>query len=242
VELRSVPVVLGAPLGRYDALDDAVPQAGLLQGVAELNQRLLARVNGQVVELARLDLAQGYDLLERRPGDSSARAALHAGWLGADATARYSVPEQRLTQLAAAVELDDARGHRAYARYERLMIDGADRQRRAVDELVGPASAIAVPDPAPRDDRAELLTCGGAYRFPFGLTASYDAIVSPNQPAGARPLDPLTWQALTASYSPSCECWRVDLVVSLTHRIADDRWLPGWGIHFTLGRFGAVGF
>jgi hypothetical protein len=98
-----------------------------------------------------------------------------------------------------------------------------------------------VPDPSPRDDRAELLTAGGAYRFPFGLTVGYDALVSPNQPAGARPLDPLTWQALSAAYSPSCDCWRIDLSLSLTHRTADDRWLPGWGIHFTLGRFGSVG-
>lgn len=241
-ELRSVPRVLGAPLGSYDELDAAAPQAGLLQAVAELDQRLMARAQGRVVELVRLDLAQGYDLLERRPGDSSARAALHAGWLGADATARYSIPERRLTQLAAALGLDDGSGHRAYARYERLMIDGSDRQRRAADALVGPASTVPVPDPSPRDDRAELLTAGGAYRFPFGLTIGCDAIISPNQPAGARPLDLLTWQALTATYSPSCECWRIDLSASLTHRTTDDRWLPGWGIHFALGRLGTVGF
>jgi LPS-assembly protein len=245
VELRSVPVVLGAPLGSYDELDGAVPQEGLLQVVAELDQRLLARVQGQVVELLRLDLAQGYDLLERRAGDSSARAALHLGWLAGDATARYSVPEQRLTQLAAALALDDGHGHRAYARYERLMIDGSDRQRLLADALVGPPSTIAVPDPSPRDDRAELLTAGGAYRFSFGLTIGYDAIIQPNQLPGARPLDPLTWQALTASYSPSCECWRLDLSATLTHRTTDDptqdRWLPGWGVHFTLGRLGAAG-
>ena len=239
LELRSVPVVLGAPLGSSDELDDAAPQAGLLQAVAELDQRLMARAQGQAVELLRLDLAQGYDLLERRAGDSSARAAIHAGWFGADATARYSVPERRLTQLAAALALDDGGGHRAYARYERLLIDGSERQRRAADALVGPAPINAVPD------RAELLTAGGAYRFPFGLTIAYDAIVSPNQRTGAQLLDTLTWQALTAAYSPSCECWRIDLSASLTHRTADNaadsRWLPGWGIHFALGRFGSVG-
>ena len=235
VELRSVPVVTGAPPGRYDELDASVPQVGLLQVVAELDQRLLSRRQGQVAELARLSLAQGYDVLERRPGDTSALAAVHAGWLGADATARYSFAERRLTQLAAAVSLDDGQGHRAGARYERLLIDGSERLRRGADALVGPP-----PDPGTQD-RAELLTAGAAYRFPFGLTVGYDAIISPNQPAGARPLDPLTQQALSASYSPSCECWRVDLSLSLTHRTTDDRWLPGWGLHLTLGRFGTSG-
>ncbi|HEY8209207.1 MAG TPA: LPS assembly protein LptD [Myxococcaceae bacterium] len=235
LELRSVPVVFGAPLGRYDELDEAVPPSGLLQAVAEVNQRLLARQGSQVSELLRLDLAQGYDLLERRLGDTSARAGLHAGWLGADATARYSVPEGRFTQLAASLGADDGRGRRAYARYERLLIDGSERQRRGVDALVGPA------DPSPSPERAELLTAGGAYRFPFGLTIGYDAILSPNQPAGARLLDSLTWQALSASYSPSCECWRIDLSLSLTHRTKDDPWLPGWGLHFTLARLGSAG-
>ncbi|HVE86010.1 MAG TPA: LPS assembly protein LptD [Myxococcales bacterium] len=235
VELRSVPVVLGAPPGLYDELDAAVPQAGLLQAVAEVDQRLLARDGARVVELARLDVGQGYDVLQRRLGDTFARAALRAGWLGADATARYSVPERRLAQLAAGASLDDGRGHRAFARYERLLSDGSDRQRRGADALVGPASTIPAPD------LAEQLTAGASYRFPFGLTLSYDALVSANLLASATPLDSLTQQALTAGYSPSCDCWRIDLSLSLTHQTAGGPWRPGWGIHFNLARFGSFG-
>ena len=42
--------------------------------------------------------AAAYD--EVMTSSLEARVALHAGWLVADATARYSLPERRLTQRA----------------------------------------------------------------------------------------------------------------------------------------------
>ena len=160
--------------------------------------------------------------------------------MGADGTARYSLPERRLTQLSAGAGVDDGQGRGASARYQRLMTDGSDRQRRGADALVGPASSIPVPDPSPASNRAELLTAAAWWRFPAGFSIRYDAILSTNQPAGASPLDVLTQQALNAGFTPSCDCWRIDLSVSLTHRGPGDRWLPGWGIRFSLERFGKL--
>jgi LPS-assembly protein len=239
VEVRSIPAVFGAPPGEYDEVD-AAAAGPLLQAMVGVDQRLLSRTGGQVHELVRLDVGQGVDLLARRLSDSYARLQLRFGWVALDTVGRYSLPERRVTQASASVTVDDGQGRSAYGRYELLVVDGSERQRRRLDSLVGGPSPLGS-DAANPDHRAQLLTAGAAYRFGFGLSLRYDAVIQPGAQTPSRiPLNPLAQQILTAGYTPSCDCWRVDLTASLT-RTEQNAWSRGVGLRFTLDRLGSFG-
>lgn len=239
VEVRSIPAISGAPPGQYDELDGAA--AGpLLHAVAEVDQRLLLREGGQVLELARLDVGQGVDLLARRLSDTYARLQVRRGWVAMDAVGRYNLTERRLSQASASVSVDDGKGHAVSARYEHLVVDGSDRQRRRLDSLVGDPSPLGS-DAANPDHRAQLVTGGAAYRFDFGLSLRYDAVLQLGaRNAAGEPLHPLAQQLFTVGYSPSCDCWRVDLNVTLT-RTDQNLWSRGFGVRLTLDRLGSFG-
>lgn len=226
LELRYVPRVFGqAPPVAYDEVDTAVPEDGLLQAVAEVSQKLWLRQGAGVRELLRLDLGQGFDLKKRYLGDSYARLAASVGWVGLDAVGRYNFSQARLTQISANLNVDDGRGHAVYGRYDRLVTSGPDRVRRGIDALVGEP----VVDPG---QPAELLVAGARASFPLGLGLRYEALIQP-----LRRDNRLTQQTLGVSFSPSCDCWRVEAYAVLR----PDHPFPDLGFNIMLARFGTFG-
>lgn len=254
-ELRFVPAVFGAPLQVHDEIDAAVTtlraleQPGFLHGVVEVSQRLASSTQGVVRDLARLDLGLPFDLgyrSERRLGDAYARA-----WLGLDRVTfegllRYSLEEERLTQIAGSASLNDGKGNHAYVRYDNLVVDGGDRLRRGIDTLVGPPSLLR--SPLKRNEastRSQLLVAGGRYQFPLGIHARYEAVVQPELTyafpppkvvRGARP-SPLSQQVIGVSYGPACDCWRLEAQAIFRRDIP----VPDFGVNLSLSRFGSFG-
>src|SRR5207302_7760497 len=104
-----VPAMVGAaPSTAYDEIDLAVPlRAPIVQGVAQVRQRLLLREGGTVRELWRLDLGQGVDLLAPTLGESFARGATSVGPVRAAGTVRVDPLRARVTRISAMASVDD---------------------------------------------------------------------------------------------------------------------------------------
>src|SRR5262249_4989162 len=63
VEFRYVPPVVGAGWSSpYDEVDSAVPKQGLTQAIAQVSQRLSGSTGNSIVDLARMDVGQDFDL------------------------------------------------------------------------------------------------------------------------------------------------------------------------------------
>ncbi|MEN9797524.1 MAG: hypothetical protein RL653_1220 [Pseudomonadota bacterium] len=236
VELRSLPVVLGAaPAVAYDELD--APAAGPfpLQGIASVRQRLL-RANG--AERARLEVGQGASLAGGRLAESFGRLSLEEGPFRLTGLARFDPVRARWTQLNAGLRIGSSK-RGLYATYERLLLSGTERTRRGVDELVGTAAPPGEPSVA------DQLNVGGAWAFASGVGLRYDAIFGPLEIPTATSggtAASFRQQALGLSYGPACDCWRFEGQLVARPNAA----VPGgiswqFGLSLTLAGFGTFG-
>ncbi|MBI3180789.1 MAG: LPS assembly protein LptD [Myxococcales bacterium] len=244
VEARYVPLVFGQEPAPYDEVDASLSADGerrLLHAVAEVRQRLLHRRGGSAAELLRLDLGQGFDLLDGRLADSYGRLSASIGALTAGAQARCDLPAARLVQLSAGLALDSGKGDALYASYENLFSEGSDRSRRGIDALVGPL-------PARVDDRALQLSVGARTSLKLGLTAQYDALFGQTR---SRKGLALAQHILSLGYGPACDCWKV--TVHLAQRRGPEfqpqgpafepvlRSTPEFGVSLSISNLGSFG-
>ncbi len=223
-EIRYVPPVFGHawPIP-YDEVDVAVPHQGVFQAIAQVSQRFALRKGQVTSELLRFDLGQDLDLRGSRAGDSFARSVFIYGIINASALMRYDIPGNRLTQLAAYLNLYPAPWISLYGGYDNLTLDGPERFRRGVDALVGaPLPGVLVQAEQANDsmnlglNRAQQLVAGFGIRLGFGLGIRYAALEKPVQfRSDGRPRWSLEQQTAAISYSPSCDCWRVEVGVRL---------------------------
>jgi LPS-assembly protein len=229
VEVRAVPGMFGAsPDFAYDEIDRAVPDTQPhVQAVAMVRQRLMTHAK----EVFRLDLGQGAELYNPRLGESFARASTSFWLARATATIRVDPVLQRLTRLSALGAIDDGKGTGIYASYENVLDDGTDRSRQPIDLLIGPPVLI------PAKGRAQIVTCGLHWKWgSFG--ARYDAIflqqanVVGNVTPGVSPAQ----QTVGFSYSPACNCWRLELFA-----VYRGSGIPDVGASLTISGFGTLG-
>jgi LPS-assembly protein len=223
----------------YDEVDAAVPRGGgaRAQALVELRQRLVRRDGDEVL---RLDLGQGIRLLAPGQGtvalgESYGRLSTHLGWLRGLVQARVDPALGRLTRLGGSLSFDDGRGHGVLGSYESLLDDGSDRLRAPIDLLFGDAVSST-------STEAHLVSGSAWWNFgPVGVR--YDVlIVDRLQPTDAH----LTYlslgqHTLTVSFTPACDCWRLD--VSAIQRLKPDLTLnvPEFGASLTVSRFGSIG-
>ncbi|MGZ3459336.1 MAG: LPS-assembly protein LptD, partial [Archangium sp.] len=248
VELRAVPRVFGqrAP-PVYDEVDAAVTPSGFFQGLVALRQKVLVRTGTTTRELGRFDVTQGVDFLERRLGETSGRLLAALGPVTAEATGRLDLftpqLQERLTQLSARARWNILPEVGVTAGYERTR-GSSEQVRRPIDMLLPPP----LPPPTPvsgggscsNDDLAkkpfDRVLLGGEAHFKFGLGVLYDAEVYRRDPAGCDVLR-MNAQRLTLSYSPSCNCWRIDAYARLLPAPAKF----DYGMTVTLANFGSFG-
>jgi LPS-assembly protein len=230
VEVRAVPGMFGAsPDFAYDEIDRAVPD-GLphVQAVAVVRQRLMTRAK----EVFRLDVGQGAELYNPRLGESFARASTSFWLARATATVRVDPVLQRLTRLSALGAVDDGKGTGIYVSYENVLDDGTDRSRQPIDLLIGPPPLI------PGKGRAQIVTCGLHWKWgSFG--ARYDAIFLQQQNPITGNTDPRVapaQQTVGFSYSPACNCWRLELFA-----VYRGSGIPDVGATLTISGFGTLG-
>ncbi|WP_257448333.1 LPS-assembly protein LptD [Archangium lipolyticum] len=225
VELRAVPRVFGesAP-SIYDEVDAAVTPDGFFQGRVALNQKVLIRSGSATRELGRLELAQGVDFLERRMGETSGRLQAGVGPVTAAATARLDLftpqVEERLTQLSASVVWNILANGRLNvgAGYERALAS-SEQVRRSIDMLLPPPLPPPTPsvsDGASCSDDTVLNTkssdrvlLNAGTELPFGLGLRYAAEVYRRDPSRCDVLR-MNSQALFLSYTPTCNCFRLE--------------------------------
>jgi LPS-assembly protein len=162
---------------------------------------------------------------------------------------RYDLPGNRLTQLAAYLNLYPAPWINVSAGYDNLTLDGPERFRRGVDALVGaPLSAELVQAEQAKDPdnlglkRAQQLGAGFGIRLGFGLGIRYGALMKPVQfDAAKRPRWSLEQQTAAISYSPSCDCWRVEVGVRLGRVGAGGFPTTDFTFQLVVYRFGSFG-
>lgn len=252
VELRYVPWVFGSgPRAPYDEIDRSVPfdpadprrQTGFLQGTAQITQRLFRRDSFGVKELLRLDLGEGYDLRNGNLGDAFARAVGSTGPFNANALLRYDVRIHRVAQASAGAAFEKP-GYGFSVQYDNLITGGPDRLRRGIDMLVGPPRGKAE-----GDERAQILSARAGIRFKFGLGIRYEVNATPRIPSCALAVPPtcspeaaqpgwsLLQQSASLSFSPSCDCWRFEVLAFLP---AGQK-VPDFAATLTLARFGSFG-
>ncbi|WPB82461.1 LPS assembly protein LptD [Archangium violaceum] len=225
VEVRAVPHVFGQGSPQiYDEVDAAVPANGFFQGQVALRQKLLARAGPTGTrELGRLDVVQGVDFLERRLGETSGRILAVLGPVTAEARGRLDLftpdTEERLTQLSARIGWSIIQNRLSVsAGYERALAS-SEQVRRPIDMLLPPPLAPQVPDPGTAvscsSDAAfankpiDRVLLGAETRLPFGLNLGYSAEVQRKDPARCDVAE-LFSQTLSVSFSPSCDCWRLN--------------------------------
>lgn len=258
IEVRGVPFAYGTQPGPYDELDTSIPMVTTqLQAVAELRQRLLFKSGGVAREVARLELWQGFDLLNSngaRVGESMGRVTTRYGYGYLSALARVDFPNHHLSRLSTQAGLDSGKGDGLYAGYENIAFEGTDRTRLPLDMLVG------TPPPGLAIGNSQSISFGGRVRFKgFGLR--YDALfldqgwphTSTQDPKGNWVSGPLT-NALTfaqhsvgVSYGPACECWRIEVAAiqrpKLTPTATGPYYggVPDFGATLTIQNFGTFG-
>ncbi|WNG37057.1 LPS assembly protein LptD [Archangium violaceum] len=251
VELRAVPRVFGEGTPSvYDEVDAAVPQDGFFQGQVALRQKVLMRSGTGTRELGRLDVVQGVDFLERRMGETSGRLLAVMGPVTATATARFDLftpnVEERLTQLSAGVGWNVLRNGLldVNAGYERTL-GSSEQVRRPIDMLLPPPLPASAPvsDGGSCSDSAALgsrhvdhVLFGAGSRLPLGLGVRYDAEVFRRDP-GRCDVVQVNAQTLRVSYTPSCNCFQVEVWAAL---------LPApsnfdFGLLLTIARLGTFG-
>ncbi|MBF5044320.1 LPS-assembly protein LptD [Aggregicoccus sp. 17bor-14] len=254
LDLRAAtPVVQGGTPGRYDAVDVATPDAGFLQARLELRQSLARKdARGAVSELARLELSQGMDLRTGRLGTLLGRLRTALGPVSGGAEAELDPEAQRSSERLARVGADAQwqvlRPLTLRGNFERTFLS-SERLRRGLDALVGeplpPCSEVVRgTQPCAQEGRPLLLGtragAGASLRLGFGLGLDYGLSLLRRPPKDA-PGGPgklwLEYQTVGVSYSPSCDCWRVD--TRLTLRPGVPR--PEFGFTVTLAKFGSFG-
>jgi LPS-assembly protein len=222
VELRAVPRVFGQRSPQvHDEVDAAVPPDGFFQGLMALRQKVLGRAGPTGTrELGRLDLVQGVDFLERRLGETSARVLAVLGPVRAEATGRLDLftpeVEERLTQLSARIGWSILPNRlNVSAGYERALAS-SEQVRRPIDMLL----PLPLPPRAPEEGGSctsatlgrkpiDRVLLGAETRLPFGLNVGYGAEVQRRDPARCDVAE-LNSQTLNLSFSPTCECWRLN--------------------------------
>jgi len=234
VEVRYVPRVFGSgPSIPYDEIDLAVPREGFLQGVVQLRQKISRR--DSTANLVRFDVGQGFDLKNGAAADAFARILATYWKLNANAVSRYDVHANRIAQVSTGIAFNSGTGIAVGAQYENLIQGGPDRLRKGIDMLVGPPSTLV-------DVRAQNLSLGVSARFNFGLAMGYDVLFSPTLKDPADPNSPAPWslvqQAARISFSPSCDCWRLEVGAFLAGR---ELKVPDFNVTLTLARFGSFG-
>ncbi len=257
IELRAVPFVLGngptalrgpaAPPPAtfpYDEVDGAVPLGGFAQGSGQLSQRLSRKGPGGVVEVARLDVGQLFELWDPRataPGgvlaSAFARLGVYFGPLSVAATASYDWRAHTLEALTASVALQSARGDGLRASYTRLGQGGSERARRALDVLVGAPAEVTSLQPG------QQATVDGNLVLPYGLSLGLSAVLVPSARDLARTF---AQQRLALGFAPACNCWSVQAsggLAFLDDPVDPTRPLPVpvFGLTVDLGRFGTFG-
>ncbi|MEW5743256.1 MAG: LPS assembly protein LptD [Myxococcota bacterium] len=247
LEVRAVPVVVRGSNSAdpepapYDEVDRSIPTtaAGLstarVQGIAELRQRLTRPGGGPVF---RFDLGQGFDFTspERTTpslAETYGRASLSVGWVNVGATGRVDPLTPRLTRLTATCSVDDGRGHSAYAAYDNLLDDGANRTRAPIDLLFGPMV------PSWIDARSNMLSAGARWQF-GSVGLRYDALFL-DRLWGAVERFSLTQHTVGVSWAPACDCWRLEVFATQRPR-TDGTWgFPDVGATLTVSRLGSIG-
>jgi LPS-assembly protein len=255
LEVRAVPGVIGAaPPQPYDEIDLAVPDAlPHVQALAMVRQRLMTKEGGASREWLRLDVGQGAELYNPRLGESFARVSTSFWLARAAATVRVDPMLARLTRISALAAVDDNKGTGAYISYENLLDDGTDRARQPMDLLIG------APPLMPTQGRPQIITCGVHWKKgSFG--ARYDAIflqgltaatlqqqslllqlqaqrlglppVTPNYDPRVSPAQ----QTVGISYSPACNCWRLEVFA-----VYRGSGMPDVGASLTISGFGTLG-
>ncbi|AEI66150.1 LPS-assembly protein LptD [Corallococcus macrosporus] len=252
----------------YDDLDAAVPfqrdgrTRGFLHAVLAVDQTLRFKRGTDIREPLRLRIGQGFDLTRHVPAagkvedpgpvlrDTFARLSATAGIFTAAGTVRYDPNMGRISGLSAEVNVDDGKGHAAYARFDDLLWSGQgafargadpravgpDVLRRSLDTLVGGLSRV---EPGfPPAERAQALIAGTRLKLGFGLGVRYEAIVQPlYQDPITQENRPLAQQTFGLSYGPACDCWRVEGVVTLRRELG----LEFSGVNFIVADFGSFG-
>jgi LPS-assembly protein len=204
-----------------------------------------------------LDGASGVN--PARLAESYARLGASIGWFTLAGQGRLeprwrktpqSAPAPRVTRVSASASCDFPGGHGLSAAYENVLDDGTNRARAPIDLLFGD------PVVASAESRAQLLVAGARTRLgPVGLR--YDVVLV-NRPTSRRDVegnfvlnargeviqDPLlsfAQQTVGLSWTPACDCWRLD--VSVTNRLTGTGTLgpPEFGASFTVSRFGTIG-
>ncbi|MFZ5788013.1 MAG: hypothetical protein ACOY3Y_16365, partial [Acidobacteriota bacterium] len=250
VELRAVPFgydasSTGLAPVPYDPVDFAVPDVrARVQGVVELRQRLV----GPLVDL-RLDLGQGLEWAngtQARAGEAYGRLVGRVGWVSAQGVLRVDPlieaapipfrPTSPITRLAGRLEIDDGRGHGAWAAYENVLLEGTARTRQPLDLL------FLIDRGYTSMTRVRQVTFGA--RWNFGpVLLRYDALVAEQNVSGTSQLA-FTQHTIGAGISPACDCWRLDLwaVQGLFDgNTGKPRVLvPSFGFNVTVSRFGSI--
>ncbi|MFY0522616.1 hypothetical protein ACN28I_05200 [Archangium gephyra] len=234
----------------YDEVDAAVPEDGFFQGQVALRQKVLRRVGTTgTAELGRLDVVQGVDFLERRLGETSGRIRAVMGPVTAEARGRLDLftPEvdERLTQLSANIGWNIIPNRLGVsAGYERALAS-SERVRRPIDMLLPPPLGPQVPSPgaglacsnpdALVNTPVDRVLAGASASFPFGLNVGYGAEVQRKDPARCD-VPELFAQTLSVSFSPSCDCWRLNSWA----RVGPGTNLD-WGLSVTVLNLGTFG-
>src|SRR5262249_29407867 len=156
------------------------------------------------------------DFRKERAGDSFIRSTFTYGLLSASGLLRYDIPAGRLTQLVATVNANPVSWLSLYGAYQNLSIDGPERFRRGIDSLVcSPLpqnflEAEQANNTTGLSTRAQQLDAGFGVRLKFGLGIRYAALIKPALfPSGVH--WSLEQQTVAVSYSPSCDCWRIEV-------------------------------
>lgn len=251
VELRAVPRVFGQGAPQiYDAVDAAVPENGFFQGQVALRQKLLGRAGPTGTrELGRLDVVQGVDFFERRLGETSARILAVVGPVTAEARGRLDLftPDvaERLTQVSARLGWNVIANRLSVSTgYERALAS-SEQVRRPIDMLLPPPLAPQAPGgpeaPSCASPNAlantpiDRLLLSAETRLPFGLNVGYNAEVQRKDPARCDVTE-LFAQTLSVSFSPSCDCWRLNSWARLGPGTNFD-----WGLSVTVLNLGTFG-
>ena len=249
VEVRAVPHVFGQGSPQvYDEVDAAVPENGFFQAQVALRQKLLARAGTGTRELGRFDVVQGVDFLERRLGETSGRILAVLGPVTAEARGRLDLftpeTEERLTQLSARIGWNIHPRLSVNAGYERALA-GSEQVRRPIDMLLPPPLAPQEPGPgaavscssadAFANKPIDRVLLGADTRLPFGLNVGYAAEVQRKDPARCDVAE-LFSQTLSVSFSPSCDCWRLNSWARVGPGTSFD-----WGLSVTVLNLGTFG-
>lgn len=171
----------------------------------------------------------------------------------------------RVTRASATFSADFPGGHGLNASYENVLDDGSNRARAPVDLLFGD------PVPSLADSRAQLVTFGGRTKLGpvslrydvlftsrrwsileagplddtlLRLRSGLDPSVSGAVPAVVPANDLLTFgqHAITASWTPACDCFRLDL--SVAQRLTGAGSFGNWefaSFNFVVNKLGAIG-